>query len=603
METLKPIVWWAAGWLGLALCVDARGAEVERLAKGVLFRSVKLAQPETAVPGVVNCVTELEFSAKTSAGDPFLDTEIDAIFAEPEKGREIRVPAFWAGADRWKVRYAPRVAGRHPWRIVVTKGSTSLDEPFHGVLEAAPYAGTIRLLQHGPIHLGENGRYFAHADGTPFFWLADSWWHGMTSRLTDDGFRTLVADRVAKGFNVIQLAVANPCDIAPFDDRGGNEGGHAWTKDFGTINPPYWDLADQRITYLVDRGLMPSIVASWGYYVHFMGVEQMERHWRYVIARYGAFPVAWILCGESRLPWYPLINKGDDGYRQTLVWTELSKRVSALNTTRRLLGVHPGPPLWFHDATYPALADYSAIDVYYGMGGHGGSDEYTQVLRCLNDMADWRKANPGKPSIVGELCWEGMYGGNCGAFIQRIQFWGAVLNGAPGHCYGTDSLWQMNSRKQPFGESVQGYTWGNWPWEEAMHWPGSTYVSIGKRILEKLPWWRFEPHPEWLSRAEENDQRALVAAVAGIPGEVRVVYLARKVKQKLLELEPGQPYVATLVSPIDGREYPLEQPLVADAQGACEIPRGPINQDWVLIVRPHPQGRPDPEAGPAGASE
>jgi len=27
-----------------------------------------------------------------------------------------------------------------------------------------------------------------------------------------------------------------------------------------------------------------------------------------------------------------------------------------------------------------------------------------------------------------------------------------------------DALWQMNSRKQPFGESVQGYTWGNWPW-------------------------------------------------------------------------------------------------------------------------------------------
>ena len=38
--------------------------------------------------------------------------------------------------------------------------------------------------------------------------------------------------------------------------------------------------------------------------------------------------------------------------------------------------------------------------------------------------------NPGKLAIVGELCWEGMYGGNCGPFVQRIQFWGAVLNGA-----------------------------------------------------------------------------------------------------------------------------------------------------------------------------
>ncbi|MCC6353338.1 MAG: DUF4038 domain-containing protein [Verrucomicrobiae bacterium] len=587
---MRAIIMCATIWMVVISGTGARGAAGEAAADGVLFRSVRLDRPEMTVAGMVNRVTELEFSAKTSAGDPFLETEIDVIFSEPDGGGEIAVPAFWAGADRWKARYAPRLAGRHPWRIAVTKGQTVLGEPCRGVLEAAPYTGANALLRHGPVRLSENGRHFAHADGTPFFWLADSWWHGMTSRLTEDGFRTLVADRVAKGFNVIQLAVANPCDIAPFDERGANDAGHAWTEDFGTINPAYWDLTDRRITYLVDHGLMPSIVASWGYYVHFMGADKMRRHWRYVIARYGAFPVAWILCGESRLPWYPLINKGDDGYRQTLVWTELSKQVSGLNTTRRLLGVHPGPPLWFHDATYPALADYSAIDVYYGMGGHGGNDEYAQVLRCLEDMADWRKANPGKPSIVGELCWEGMYGGNCGPFIQRIQFWGAVLNGAPGHCYGTDSLWQMNSRKRPFGESVQGYTWGNWPWEEAMHWPGSTYVGVGKRILEKFPWWRFEPHPEWLSQTEEKDGRALVAAAAGIPGELRLIYLARKTKQKLLGLGPDTSYAAAFVSPIDGREYPLEEPLLSGPEGTCAIPRSPINQDWVLVVRPRGRG-------------
>jgi hypothetical protein len=65
----------------------------------------------------------------------------------------------------------------------------------------------------------------------------------------------------------------------------------------------------RRITYLVDHGLMPSVVASWGYYVHFMGADKMRRHWRYMIARYGAFPVAWILCGESRLPWYRVQNR------------------------------------------------------------------------------------------------------------------------------------------------------------------------------------------------------------------------------------------------------------------------------------------------------
>ena len=395
--------------------------------------------------------------------------------------------------------------GTHRWR---SECSDTKDAGLHevrGAVQVVPYSGTNPLLLHGPVRIAKAPPHFEHADGTPFFWLADSWWHAMSSRLTMDGFKTLVADRVAKGFNVIQFAVANPCDIAPFDDRGGNEAGHAWTKDFGTINPAYWDLTDQRVEYLIEQGLMPSIMGTWGYYLHFMGEEKMKRHWRYVIARYGAFPVAWILCGESRLPWYPLIGKGDDGYQQTLKWTELSKTVRDLNTTHRLLGIHPGPPLWFHDATYEALSDYSAVDVYFGMGGHGGGDEYPQVLRALKTMEKWRATIPANPRIIGELCWEGMYGGNCGPFVQRIQFWGAVLNGAPGHCYGTDSLWQMNSREEPFGESASGFTWGNWPWEEAMHWPGSTHVSVGKRILEKFEWWRFEPHPEWLSATEEKD--------------------------------------------------------------------------------------------------
>ena len=144
----------------------------------------------------------------------------------------------------------------------------------------------------------------------------------------------------------------------------------------------------------------------------------------------------------------------------------------------------------------------------------------------------------------------------------------------------------MNSRDKPFGESASGFTWGNWPWEEAMHWPGSTHVSVGKRILEKFEWWRFEPHPEWLSATQEKDDRGLIAAAAGIPGEVRVFYFAKKTKQKLLKLDAGVKYRATFISPLDGKEYPVGKSLQADDIGSCVVPRGPINQDWVLVLKP-----------------
>lgn len=580
--------WWLALGLagGILVAAAAAPTETARPVTGtVMLEPVQLVQAGQTVPGVVHAVTEMAFEVVTEEGDPFLDHEVEVVFREPG-GREVAVPAFWAGGQVWKVRYGPRMEGSHRFAGRVAKGRARLAGPVEGVVEAQPYRGDNPLLRHGPVGLGPEGKYFAHADGKPFFWLADSWWHAMAGRLTDEGLATLVADRVAKGFTVIQLAVANPCDIAPFDDRGGNRAGHAWTEDFGTINPAYWDLADQRMEALVEAGLMPSVVGSWGYYLRFMGKERMEKHWRYVIARYGAFPLAWTLCGESRLPWYPLIGKGtDDGYRQTLGWTEISHYVAAQNTTGRLLGIHPGPPLWFHDAQYAALADFAAIDFFFGMGGHGGNNEYAQVLRCLDEMQAWREGNPGKPSIIGELCWEGMYGGNCGPFVQRVQFWAGVLNGAPGHCYGTDSLWQMNTRTQPFGESVSGFTWGNWPWEEAMHWEGGIYVSVGKRILEKFPWWRLEPHPEWVSQTREADGSGMIAAAAGIPGELRIIYMVRKPKLRLQGLSPGKAYDAVWISPLDGREYPLEAALVADGEGRCPIPRTPLNQDFLLVVR------------------
>jgi hypothetical protein len=520
-----------------------------------LVSSHRLAGANATFSATVGCVSELVFDAKVESGDCFLDNEIDAVFTEPG-GRQARIPAFWAGGGQWKVRYAPRTGGTHAFRIMISAGEATVAGELTGTLDAATYSGANPLFKHGPVHLSENKRYFAHADGTPFFWLADSWWHGMTSRLTFDGFKTLVADRKAKGFNVIQFAVANPCDIAPFDERGGSEAGHAWTKDFGTINPAYWDLTDQRISYLIEQGLMPSIVGSWGYYINFMDMEKMQKHWRYIVARYGAFPVAWTLCGESRLPWYPNIGKGDQGYQQTLKWADVGSYLAKNNPTGRLIGIHPGPPLWFHDAAYEALPDYSFIDVYFGMGGHGGTNEYMEILRGLRTMDTWRKSNPGKVALIGELAWEGMMGGACGPYAQRIQFWGSVLRGSPGHCYGTDSLWQMNCKDKPFGQSASGFTWGNWPWEEAMHWPGSTYVSVGKRILEKYEWWKLESHPDWLSNPEDEKNGAgLLAAAAGLPNGTRFCYLARKGKQKLLKLQPGAAYSVTFISPLDGKEY------------------------------------------------
>ena len=56
-------------------------------------------------------------------------------------------------------------------------------------------------------------------------------------------------------------------DMPAFDPRGENEAGLPWEKDYATIRPAYFDMADLRIAHLVDNGIAPCIVGCWGYFL------------------------------------------------------------------------------------------------------------------------------------------------------------------------------------------------------------------------------------------------------------------------------------------------------------------------------------------------
>src|SRR5436309_1029722 len=74
-----------------------------------------------------NVMTELAFTAGRQYADPFNDVTLDVTFIDPT-GRELRVPAFWAGGNVWKVRYASPVVGAHTYR---TEFPVAADKGLH----------------------------------------------------------------------------------------------------------------------------------------------------------------------------------------------------------------------------------------------------------------------------------------------------------------------------------------------------------------------------------------------------------------------------------------------------------------------------------------
>src|SRR5207249_6589870 len=181
--------------------------------------------------GIQHCVAEWSWTSGKIYDDPFNDLELDVLFTDP-RGREQRVPAFWAGEQSWHVRFAPDTTGKFTYRTICSDTNNAELHGQQGELDVAPYSGTNQLYRHGAVRVAADHHHFEQADGTPFFWLGDTWWMGLCRRLRwPEDFQLLTADRVQKGFTVIQIVAGLYPDMPEFDSRGANEAGFPWNTE------------------------------------------------------------------------------------------------------------------------------------------------------------------------------------------------------------------------------------------------------------------------------------------------------------------------------------------------------------------------------------
>ncbi|MEI7938220.1 MAG: DUF4038 domain-containing protein [Verrucomicrobiota bacterium] len=518
-----------------------------------------------------NEVAEISLVSEKNYQNPFLEMELDAIITQPD-GAQLRVPGFWAGGGRWCFRYASATPGLHTWRSECSDKSNPKLHGLAGKIEVAAYHGENVIYQHGPLRVAKDQRHFEQADGTPFFWLGDTWWKGLCQRLTWEGFQELTADRKAKGFSVVQIVCGPYPDEGFFQPSWENEGGLPYlAKDLTVMNPKYFEYADRRLKHLVDSGLVPAIVGAWGRgdcdSMKAFGPVSLKRHWRYLIARYGAYPVTWILAGEI----------ADETKWGMGPWGEIAKYVREIDPYKHPLTGHTG------QGRRGTEGDVCVID--YDMVG-GNHDERRAIAKetlAILTLACAKK--PAMPVLCGETCYEGHMQQGFGD-VQRHIFWMNMLSGAAGHTYGAAGIWHAGVD----GDHGNWGAWGGQPydwttWKEGMNYPGSTQLGIGKKLLEQYPWWRFEPHPEW----------APGCFAAGIPGEVRFIYLPRRNiynwdGPEVMNLQPDVDWHVYYFDPATGRKF--DQGTIKAAAKAGDKATKPVSfkknvpspQDWVLVI-------------------
>jgi hypothetical protein len=195
---------------------------------------------------------------------------------------------------------------------------------------------------------------------------------------------------------------------------------------------------------------------------------------------------------------------------------------------------------------------------------------------------------PPMPVLIGEFCYEGHMQS---AFqdVERYVFWASMLNGSAGLTYGAAGVWHAGIEGDPgvaFGAfgGRKVYDWTTW--REGMNYPGSTQLGLGKKLLEQYQWWRFEPHPEWADSS---------CFAAGIPGEVRFIYLPRRNIYNwegpvIKDLDPAVDWHVYYFDPATGRTF--EQDTIKAGQKSASSPLQPVTckrdvpspQDWVMVL-------------------
>lgn len=514
---------------------------------------------------------ELSFSTNGTLDDPY-GLRLAVVFTH-EDGETLRVPGFWDGGRDWKARVALPRPGQ--WRFR-SEASPSSDAGLHGlegIVEVGSRAGEENPWLRRALRVAEDRSHLERADGTSFFWMGDTWWMALCERLDDDGFARLCRDRAEKGFNLVQLIVGPYPDMDAWDERGRSPAGFPFTEGFHSVNSAFCQHADRRIRQLIDHGLVPCLVGMWGYYLDAVGAERVGRYWDYLVARYSAWPVVWCIAGEADMPYYlsEQFNDPEARQKQKAGWTEITRRVREADPHRRPLTIHPSN----YASSRDMVTDASVLDFEMLQTGH---DDLAGLPRMIEVVMRAARAEPRLPVINSEVNYEGIMARSY-ANVQRVCFALSVLHGVAGFTYGANGLWQVDSRKKPYGISPHGRAWGEpTDWSEAAQLSGGTQVAALASRLATLPWWRFRLHPEWCERPDAESGEAFVI---GVPEE-RLVWMSHCWNPVTIrQLEPGAAYHAEYWNPCSGAAVPLGT-VRADADGCWTPPKPPAVHDWWL---------------------
>jgi hypothetical protein len=504
---------------------------------------------------------EQSFKSAATYPNALQDATLTVLFISP-LGETNSVYGFWDGGKVWRVRFSPNQPGRWTFKTACSDAANKGLHNQSGEFLCTAASGWTRFNQHGAIRVARDHLHFEHADGTPFFWLADTAWTGPVMAEAKD-WELYARTRAAQKFTVVQWAAIAGTALKARPAYTGH--------DHIAINPDYFRQLDLKLDLLAQTGILSAISPISNPDVEVSGTsslpdDQAALLVRYVVARWGANAVAWLI---------PV--SGSNEPQQVSRWKRIGPTCFAT----------PRPPVILYSAEHSELfgsfkdqdwvdgfatqaftgtTDASLKSALEGQFLHGWNKEPHRPIICFGPRENAMSPNAGKRFTSNE--------------VRHSIYWSLLSATPAGVSYSAEGVSDWNTSK---GSRTQEDSDSGLPlWQKSLFLPGAKQMSGFHRFVSSLEFWRLEPKQGFVANQPGTQLPGRFIAAGGT--EARDLALVYTPEERTLEIAmealPASPVVGWF-NPRTGENSPA----VAVVGGrTCQFPT-PDPGDWVLVLK------------------
>ncbi len=584
-------------------------------------------------------IHEIQLIAQNQYDNPYTDVECWVDLKGP--GFDKRVYGFWDGDNVFKVRVVATEPGTWEWQ----SGSNTNDNGLNnksGKFKAV--AWTEKELEANPNRRGfitatPNGHAFQYADGTPFFFIGDTWWAASTWRYPLTGeepdpnwepgpenlsFENVLHYRKKQGYNSLAMIAAFPNwdDDGIHSDYVDENGIHirgAWKiidtvamsmhdeagnrpfsmteklplANFDRLNPDYFKSLDKKMDYINSIGFVPffeairrDVAPSWKAY--FDWPESYVRYVQYIVARYGAYNM---IFSPMHLDWLTGAALPPEDYNQALIaWHKKYGKIPYEQPTTVLI----------NNATHITFGLDDEVP-WLTMHSVGNEPRDNRMYPILEEQFHLENHTPIANFEAYYPAWEHNslcyatdewpeYNSDRDNYFGRTQAWGSVLSGAlAGHIYGTGA-YDGKTVGEPRGKHP--FIW------EALKFPSGKQVGYLRKFIES----EGEKFQQLVPASNKMDPKESPGfAEAGLDGRalmmqtpdksLNMLYFENLCEVPLVKgLSPESNYKLQWFDPISGEWIANPKTKISSDTGKIKIAAFPDNRkvshrDWALKIK------------------